>query len=76
MGNLPEDIPNTIYKYKHQLEFCSVIEEVSDGVLSYCGWCGKGHRLFRGCHCEGGTLSEDVYDDNDTDSEDFWMCGL
>ena len=32
MDNLPEDIQNTIYKYKHQMEFCAAIEELNDGV--------------------------------------------
>ncbi len=27
MNTLPEDIQNTIYKYKHQLEFRNVLEE-------------------------------------------------
>ena len=28
MNTLPEDIQNTIYKYKHQLEFVNVIDEM------------------------------------------------
>ena len=71
MDNIPEGIQNTIDKYKHQLEFCAVIEELRDDVWFYCGWCGKAHRLFRGCHYEGGAFSEYEYDDSDIDSDDF-----
>ena len=76
MDNLPEDIQTTIYKYKHQLEFCVVVEELNHGVLYYCGWCGKCHRLCRQCQCEGGTFCDDGSSDSDIDSDDFWMYRL
>ena len=65
MDSLPEDIQHLIYKYKHQLEFFIVLDELNTGVFYYCGWCGKGHRLSRQCQCEGGTFSEDGYYDSD-----------
>ena len=46
MNTLPEDIKDTIYKYKHQIEFNNVINELTDFVcfahacillkLAYC----------------------------------------
>ena len=34
MNTLPEDIQNTIYKYKHQMEFNHVVDEMHD-IVSY-----------------------------------------
>ena len=34
MNTLPEDIQNTIYKYKHQMEFNHVVNEMHD-IVSY-----------------------------------------
>ena len=36
MNTLPEDIQNTIYKYKHQLEFVNVMNDFSDIVDFWC----------------------------------------
>ena len=36
MNTLPEDIQDTIYKYKHHLEFKSVIHEIHDIVDFWC----------------------------------------
>ena len=57
MNTLPEDIQDTIYKYKHQLEFDSVINEMMCCIcdLEYI-WsalpigCIR-HPVFRCRHC-------------------------
>ena len=36
MNTLPEDIQNTIYKFKHQMEFNHVINEMHDIVNFWC----------------------------------------
>ena len=36
MNTLPEDIQDTIYKYKHQIEFNNVINEINDIVAYWC----------------------------------------
>lgn len=33
MNTLPEDIRDTIYKYKHQIEFQCVISELNESLL-------------------------------------------
>ena len=38
MNALPEEIQDTIYKYKHQMEFCKVVQELDTKGL--CWWCG------------------------------------
>ena len=38
MNTLPEEIQDTIYKYKHQMEFCKVVQELDTKGL--CWWCG------------------------------------
>ena len=40
MNTLPEDIQDTIYKYKHQLEYKNVMNMLK-GSFAYCGYCGK-----------------------------------
>ena len=50
MNTLPEDIQDTIYKYKHQLEFEMVMWELTN-ELSYCKWCGKNVRFGVECAC-------------------------
>ena len=61
MNTLPEDIKETIYKYKHQIEFNNVINELTDFVcfahacillkLAYCSSLHRGlafnHDHFR-----------------------------
>ena len=36
MNTLPEDIQDTIYKYKHHMEFKDVIHEIHDIVDFWC----------------------------------------
>ena len=45
MNTLPEDIQDTIYKYKHHMEFKDVIHELHDIV---CFWCSE-QLIFRYC---------------------------
>ena len=47
MNTLPEDIQDTIYKYKHQMEFKDVIQELCDIVYF---WCSE-QLTFRYCKC-------------------------
>jgi hypothetical protein len=55
MNTLPEDIQDTIYKYKHQIEYCKVMGELMCNV-----W-------FASCDCGSDcNWSDDPYD---TDSE-------
>ena len=44
MNTLPEDIQETIYKYKHQLEFKNVMNHLKDNY-AYCGLCCKWMRV-------------------------------
>ena len=50
MNTLPEDIQDTIYKYKHQIEFNNVLEQLMCGVC-YCGWCGARQWTWTDCCC-------------------------
>jgi hypothetical protein len=36
MNNLPDDIQDTIYRYKHQIEFRNVMNELNDIVDLWC----------------------------------------
>ena len=40
MNTLSEDIQNTIYKYKHEIEFRQIVNELKS-CFGFCGWCGK-----------------------------------
>ena len=53
MDKLPEEILYTIYKYKHQLEFCDVVDEIELYIYKYCDTCGQGLVFFgkRRCNC-------------------------
>ena len=65
MNTLPEDIQDTIYKYKHHLEFKSVIHEIHDIV---CYWCvdqltyryckGRHQIMYDYCKNELNTLND------------------
>ena len=48
MNTLPEDIQDIIYKYKHQMEFKDVMEQLKcSGCVCYCGrW------TLTTCDCE------------------------
>ena len=37
MNTLPEEIQDTIFKYKHQMEFRRVVKELN--TMGLCGWC-------------------------------------
>ena len=92
MDILPEDITQLIYRYKHQLEFGDVLEQLTDHVCNECKWCGNGLRFLNRCTCGGaiGFDSEDAYYSSvntcGTDSSDdydrydldgpLWMNGL
>ena len=71
MNTLPEDIQDTIYKYKHHLEFRNVMDEMKCSVR----W------VWTTCDCERGCESDwsddsaydyashsEYYDDTDSDS--------
>ena len=36
MNSLPEDIQDTIYKYKHQMEFKNVTNELNEATVYWC----------------------------------------
>ena len=56
MNTLPEDIQNTIYKYKHQMEFNHVVNEMH-GIVTY--WCiNQLHNMY----CESGRLFLNNFD--------------
>ena len=72
MNNLPEDIQHIIYKYKHNLDYFAVLEELCSDVFYYCEDCGQAIGFYRRCECDGGefSVSENGIDtDSDTDSE-------
>ena len=50
MNTLPDNIQDTIYKYKHQIEFNNVLEQLMCGVC-YCGWCGARQWTWTDCCC-------------------------
>ena len=50
MDILPDDIQDTIYKYKHQMEYRNVMEELKVSVC-YCGWCGDKQWIWTDCDC-------------------------
>ena len=53
MNNLPEDIQYVIYKYKHNLEYMDVLEELCADVCYFCGGCGQGYGFYKRCQCGG-----------------------
>ena len=50
MDILPDDIQDTIYKYKHQMEYRNVMEHLKVSVC-YCGWCGQRQWTWTDCDC-------------------------
>ena len=52
MDILPDDIQDTIYKYKHQMEYRNVMEHLKVSVC-YCGWCGQRQWTWIDCDCGG-----------------------
>ena len=61
MNNLPEDIEHVIYKYKHNLEFVDVLEELCSDVFYFCEDCGQAIGFYRKCECDGSVLSDPDY---------------
>ena len=53
MDKLPEEILYTIYKYKHQLEFCDVVTHIECQFHRFCPSCGQGISFFyeKRCNC-------------------------
>ena len=75
MNTLPEDIQDTIYKYKHQIEFSKVMGElICSGSVCYCGrW------TWTTCDCECDWSDDSAYDYashseyyDDTDSDAYY----
>ena len=67
MNTLPEDIQNTIYKYKHQIEFSKVMSELICKVWladcdcgSDCDWSDDSAFDY--------TSHSEYYDDTDSDA--------
>ena len=73
MNTLPEEIQDTIYKYKHQLDLWNVMEELKcSGSVCYCGrWtlttCDCGCDWSDDSAFDDASLSE-YYDDTDSDA--------
>ena len=67
MNTLPEDIQNTIYKYKHQLEFWYVMDELTySGSVCYCGrW------SLTTCFCECDWSDDSAFDYASHQSEEY-----
>ena len=61
MHSLPEDIQDTIYMYKHQMEFENVTCELKCTVC-YCGLCGDRQWMWTICNGD-----DDWSDDSDSD---------
>jgi hypothetical protein len=55
MNNLPEDIQNTIFKYKHQMEFTAVLEQL-DAVL----WKSKFDTVIQYIRKYGASIKSDM----------------
>ena len=56
MNTLPEDIQDTIYKYKHQMEFKNVTNELNEATVYWCTeqleyrYCKYRHEsMYRAC---------------------------
>ena len=69
MNSLPEDIQDTIYKYKHQMEFKDVSHELHDIVYFWCSgqftyrYCKYRHEsMYRACLNEFKNLND--YEDH------------
>ena len=50
MDTLPNDILDTIHKYKHQLEYIGVMDEMQ-GNFRLCLWCFNPHMTKERCGC-------------------------
>ena len=80
MNTLPDNIQDTIYKYKHQLEYRNVMEQLKIGVC-YCGWCGQRQWTWTVCDCVYHTYGADyhekikqlyqLYDYSDDDNSEY-----
>ena len=70
MDTLPEDVENKIYKYKFQLEYNDVVDQLNKRFIkNRCCFCGGGlykYLLGGRCSCCGGRWYES---DTDTDTE-------
>lgn len=69
MNNLPEDIQHVIYKYKHNLEYSAVLEELCSDVFDVCEDCGQAIGFYRRCKCDNKSVLTDPDYGIDTDSE-------
>jgi len=72
MNTLSDDIQDIIYKYKHQLEFKDVLNDIlmirfnklnTDPQMMYCGMCDDVHHRNYDCICE--EYFSDYTDDDD-----------
>ena len=61
MDILPDDIQDTIYKYKHQMEYRNVMEHLKVSVC-YCGWCGQRQWTWTDCDCGGEDEWNEIWD--------------
>ena len=61
MDILPDDIQDTIYKYKHQMEYRNVMEHLKVSVC-YCGWCGNKQWIWEDCDCGGLDEWNEIWD--------------
>ena len=77
MDILPDDIQDTIYKYKHQMEYRNVMEHLKVSVC-YCGWCGDKQWIWTDCDCwqarkQRGEDYDDPYQDEENDEwNEMW----
>ena len=82
MDILPDDITQLIYRYKHQLEFRDVLDQLTTHVCNECKWCACGWAIgfdsddeYYSSDNTSGTDSSDDYDRYDLDGP-LWMYGL
>ena len=71
MNTLPEEIQNTIFKYKHQMQFREVVMELN--TIGKCAFCwGRTCCKYDKCNNCGAINTDDdrFYFMNDEDSED------
>jgi len=81
MDTLPEEIQNTIYRYKHELEFTNVLSELiqyrDKPKIYFCYGCCEFYPMWMKCDCVGGDENYDTDgSDFSDDSDDFWMYDL
>ena len=73
MSNLPEEIQDKIYRYKHQLEFTHVLKQLVRNhykpKIYYCFGCDDFYPMRMTCDCNSKNVNDNDYNYSYEDSD-------